>query len=641
MAGLIVRFALMAITFVSASSQAAESLLERAPDLDSLHKLLAPVRPDDLEDRAELATEQATKITAIETRLRSKAKYPTRLNDLLEVADLRLLRALTRLEQAHARYAKAYDAYFIGTVANAPTLDLDNYKDDLLHAVNHLRDWQAHAPSQSIRRAEVNFLIATTLARTGNDHCEVYFKRILGQSNRSEWVVKARIARADYLVSKQRFDEANGLYLAAFSEASSTLKTYINYRLAWMPVQKYWDKGDKARQAAALATSKALITTFAAVADEDDAQSQLDLRMTIAQDLVWIWAVSGQEQQALAFLDKHDLPELQRVYLERLALEQISRHQVDLAKKTFTRILADDPEIPEAPDYHLHLARAYYLAGNTTAVQAEIDTLKRMTHDDDHPWYDEFEDDKPRIERIKQILALLPLSGGMTLARAAEGEKNSARKAKLLDSAITELSTFVRNNSKDPQVPVVRLALVSALVQNNRLREALSELDELYKLSGPNDPQREAIVTERLRLLIKLDETQKYATLPAPGEVVKPIPLPELKQRFAAYTEDYLAVIPNAEGAVALRFQIAQDLFLYGHYSEALLRFESLVNDYPASEQAKTGIEVLLSMNLKLGRWDELIRLSTAFLNNRAVKGKSLREYVKENLDYARTKKSS
>ena len=85
-----------------------------------------------------------------------------------------------------------------------------------------------------------------------------------------------------------------------------------------------------------------------------------------------------------------------------------------------------------------------------------------------------------------------------------------------------------------------------------------------------------------------------------------------------------------------LRFQIAQDLFSYGHYEKALPLFEQLAAEFPRTDQGKAGIEIVLSMNLKRKNYEELIRLSTSFLNNREVRGKVLRDYIKQNLDWAK-----
>lgn len=620
---------------------AAESLIERAPDLDTLHDLLSPAPPEDAEDRDELEVERDMVIAALEAALERNAAPLARSRDLYELAMQRRARSAYLLDQAKARYAEAYDRYFVFDLASAPTLRLDAVKEELLKSLSHLRDLLANAPTHA-RRDELNFLIATTLARVGNDHCEAYFKQAIERSKSSEWALKSRLGRADYLVGKGRFDEAVKLYEEARKTAPRRLKAYATYRLGWAILQKAWDATGKARQEAQQKAAVAFKLTVALLEDDDeDEDSRLELRTEAARDLVWLWARSGVTKEPLAFLEKHDLEDLTPFYLEQLAREQIERRQLDEAAATYRALLAEEPEHPRAPDFSLRLARAHYLEGNVQAVKAQLAALRSMSSNPEDPWFEEYEDDTPRIERVRRMAALLPLSGGFTLARAAEGEKNPAKKKKLLEGAVSELSAYTRANANDPQLPVVRMALASAYLQLERHKDALAELDALYLLGDKAKAHREAVVTERLSLVIKLDAAQKYPPLPAPGEVARPIPLPELKQRFARYAEDYLKVMPASEQALPLRFQIAQDLFLYGHYDESMRRFEALVTEFPGSEQSKVAIEVLLSMNLKRARWDELVRLSTTFLNNRAVKGKALREYVKENLDYAKSRQTS
>jgi TolA-binding protein len=620
---------------------AAESLIERAPDLDTLHDLLSPAPPEDAEDRDELEVERDMVIAALEAALERNAAPLARSRDLYELAMQRRARSAYLRDQAKARYAEAYDRYFVFDLASAPTLRLDLVKEELLKSLSHLRDLLANAPTHA-RRDELNFLIATTLARVGNDHCEAYFKQAIERAKSSEWALKSRLGRADYLVGKGRFDEAVKLYEEARKTAPKRLKAYATYRLGWTILQKAWDATGKARQEAQQKAAVAFKLTVALLEDDDeDEDSRFELRTEAARDLVWLWARSGVAKEPLAFLEKHDLEDLTPFYLEQLAREQIERRQLDEAAATYRTLLAEEPEHPRAPDFSLRLARAHYLEGNVQSVKAQLAALRSMSSNPEDPWFDEHEDDTPRIERVKRMAALLPLSGGFTLARAAEGEKNPARKKQLLEGAVSELSAYAKANANDPRLPVVRMALASAYLQLERHKDALAELDALYLLGDKAKAHREAIVTERLSLVIKLDAAQKYPPLPAPGEVARPIPLPELKQRFARYAEDYLKVMPASEQALPLRFQIAQELFLYGHYDESMRRFEALVTEYPGSEQAKVAIEVLLSMNLKRARWDELVRLSTAFLNNRAVKGKALREYVKENLDYAKSRQTS
>ena len=130
-------------------------------------------------------------------------------------------------------------------------------------------------------------------------------------------------------------------------------------------------------------------------------------------------------------------------------------------------------------------------------------------------------------------------------------------------------------------------------------------------------------------------DEEKVALDKVPKAVVDAV-----KARFATAATDFLRIVPKSDIEPNLRYQIADDLFAYGHYDEALPLFESLVGEFPRSDQAKGAVQTLLSYHLKHDHWDEMVRLGTAWLNNRSVKGKNLRDYIKENMDYARGRQS-
>lgn len=616
--------------------EAATSLIDLAPDIDTLADLLTPAPEKDPEDRAEEEHERENLIGELEAALKNGKPKVTRNGDLYELGTQRLARAAYLRDKAREAYEREWDRWFIGDALVEPTLTTEHAREELLKGLSHLREMHANAPTH-FRRDELKFLIATTLARVGNDHCEAYFKEATQRATSKEWAMKATLARADFLVSKGRLDDAAKIYEEARKTAPSRLKAYATYRLGWTVLAKHWEKtgnerGDALKKAEA--AFKLVVVTLED--DDDDRDMRFVLREEAAKDLAWLWALGGNEKNPVAFLENNDLDDVVPYYTERMAEELLNKGQILKAQQIYAMILEDDPEHPRAPDFRLRLGRAHVVAGNPAGMQKELAALKSMLGNEEDEWFEEYEDDAQRLERVKRMIAFLPLSAGFTLARASELEKDPAKKKKLLEGVVRELSTHISANPKDPDLHVIRLQLTQALMALNQPLAALAELDEMLKIGDKIKDQREAIITERMNLVMKLDAAFQYPPVPTLGEVKQPIPLPDLKRRFAQYAADWLALNPKHEQELPLRYQMAQDLFVYGHYDEAMRRFEGLIEEFPASEQAKVAIEVLLSMNLKRQRWDELVRLSTTFLNNRQVKGKALRDYVRENLDYGK-----
>ncbi len=603
-----------------------EPVAATTPDQDTLHEFLAPVLPEDPEERAEVRQQRDTMITQLETLYDSSKSEIVRAGALYDLSRLHQERAFDLKDQAEAAHRIEADRYLIGELAVEPSLKLDAYREELLRRVNVLRDMTSNFPRDP-RIAEVTWQLASTMARVGNDHCEYYFKQAALMSKTPEWANKVKLSRADYLMSKNQFDDAIKLYTEvreAVKDAADPIKAYATYRLGW----GYLAKNDKKKGEAALKLAFLGLTK--------DEPVRFRLRQEAALKLADLWAEAGNEKEATEFAATHDLPHFMDTYQARLA-------EVWERQGKFDKVIAYDrdqivkrPLDADVPNLHLQIAHAYVATGNVNGMNEEIASLNKLVSDETNPWYEEHHEDEAATARIKKMVNLLPLASGFKLFKQAQAEKDVKKQKTLMTAAVKTLQDQQKTVTDPAQSLAVRMSLVQGLIVLERFTETLDQLDALVKLGPKAEPHLTDAAFERLKIIVKLDGDQKYPPVPEPGEAKSPIPLPALKQRFAAAAEDYLKLVPEADNKVNLRFQIAQDLFSYGHYSEALPLFEQIATEFPRTDQGKAGIEIVLSMNLKKKNYEELIRLSTAFLNNRNVRGKVLREFIKQNLDWAK-----
>jgi tetratricopeptide (TPR) repeat protein len=634
---------LVALFFVAASAvatplrEAAPSLDAAAPDQETLHDLLTPANDDDAEELAEQDAARVARIAELEAEYAAGGSAIKRAGNLYETAKLHQERAQYLRDQAVRAYLVERDRWWIGELLAEPTLKLDAANEALLKAVNVLRDMAANFRDDP-RIAEVNWRIGSAMARLGNDHCELYFKQAKQLARTPEWSHKTDLSRADWLASKGKIDDALAIY-SQVREASpgELLKAYATYRLGWAHLAKGFKADAKGRGEAFKKAEAAFKLAMLGV--KEDEETRFQLRAETARDLAWLWATTGNEAEALAFFEKQGLKELPAIFRERQADEWLRQGKIAKALAYYTARMAADPEAENIPDLHLKLAHAYIAAGDVAGVKRQTEELAKLTSDPENPWLDEHDDDEALLARAKKMQTLLPVTAGFKIFAAAAGEKDEKRKKEMLLATVKQLEEQIRQNPSGEQTLAVRVTLAQALMGLDRDLDALAQLDAIVKMGARAEAQLAGAAFERLNVLVRLDGKQQYPAVPAPGEVKRPLPLPELKQRFAAAAAEYMQIVPKAEIELNLRYQIAQDLFTYGHYDEALARFEALATDFPRSEQAKVSIETILSMNLKRQNWDELIRLSTAFLNNRNVRGKELRDYIKQNLDWAKAQK--
>ncbi len=600
--------------------------LATTPDQDALHELVAPLPQGDDEDRAVARAARLARINELETLYDTSTNDIVRSNTLFELAQLHHERAFDLKDQAAAAHATELDRFLIGEIAAPPTIRLDAYRSALLQRVNVLRDLAGNYPKDP-RLAEVNWQLASTLARLGNDHCEQYFKQAAHLAKTPAWANRVKLSRADWLASNKKWDDAIKIYTevrAAITDKTDTVRAYATYRLGWAQLEK----GDKTKAAAAFR-----LAILGVTADEPH---RFALRREAERSLAALWAATGSESEAKAFAEAQGLTTFMRDYHEHVVAEWQKQDKVDQLIAHDRDAIAKDPTAARLADYRLRIAQAHVAKGNVAGLQEEIAALTKMATDTSDPWYDEHGDDEAKVTRVKKIVTLLPLAASLKIFQQALAEKDVKKQKPLMTTAIKALDEQKKTVTDPQQSLAVRMSIIQGLIVLEKFPEALDELDALVKLGPKAEPHLIDAAFERLKILVKLDGEQVYAAVPEPGEVKNPIPLPALKQRFAVAAEEYLKLVPDAENKVNLKYQIAQDLFTYGHYDQALPLLEAVAVEFPRTEQGKAGIEICLSMNLKKKNYQEIIRLATSLLNNRQVKGKVLRDYIKENLDWAK-----
>ena len=146
----------------------------------------------------------------------------------------------------------------------------------------------------------------------------------------------------------------------------------------------------------------ALKLAFLGLKEDDD--TRFKLKSAAAHDLLWLWAVQGNEKEALAFIDKQELSDGVAEFKDRQAQEWLRQGAVDKAVAYYEGLMAANPEDVRIPDYHLRLAHAYLAKANIPAMQAQTQALVKLTSDPQNPWYEEHKDEQELIVRAKKMV---------------------------------------------------------------------------------------------------------------------------------------------------------------------------------------------------------------------------------------------
>ncbi|MCX6128922.1 MAG: hypothetical protein NTX25_07645, partial [Proteobacteria bacterium] len=126
----------------------------------------------------------------------------------------------------------------------------------------------------------------------------------------------------------------------------------------------------------------------------------------------------------------------------------------------------------------------------------------------------------------------------------------------------------------------------------------------------------------------KIDEATTYQKLPSLGQVSKEIPLPRVKQKLITMIDNYAALLPLEKEGHPMRFTAAMTWFEYGHYTEALNRFEKIGTEIPETPQGKSSLKMVLTYYADRKDWENLVRFSKKYYENPKIIATSLKEDI-------------
>ncbi len=121
-------------------------------------------------------------------------------------------------------------------------------------------------------------------------------------------------------------------------------------------------------------------------------------------------------------------------------------------------------------------------------------------------------------------------------------------------------------------------------------------------------PQTQYLVDAANDNILALEEFIKDLRLKKPKPADKPIPLPKEKQRLIEACDRYIALVPadKAEKLVSVKANAAKLLYDYSHNEEALKRFDEIVHQHPASQEAEVAANLVIDIYHQRKDWEKL-----------------------------------
>jgi tetratricopeptide (TPR) repeat protein len=591
-----------------------------APVREELERFLVEKTPESA-DYLALRKQDEERINRIKAilQLLEQSEKPQKFGLYLELAKLYRERHDFLRKVEINRYLVALDKQG----DKAPPLSLKSSQAELLKSAdvlrNFMRDFSSHPNS-----AEGSFQLARTLGRLANENADYYYKMALKKKPSEAMMAEMYAAQGDLLFDSKAYIKAIDLYKQAMKYKKESVYPYVVYKLGWahylMSINEKGKKADGANLSKALAALQLTVK----LTDKQKEKGGYDLRSEALYDLAMLWAESDvtDVRAAQAYLTKSARPDLYAAYLERRARYMVSLKKYEAATDLYRQLIAGGKPGAQLIDYYGQILELHYLQNNSAAI---IDGVKKMLAMRTAPgeWQKLLAEDKKQLDRLESIAKQATMAGAEKFHAEAEKQKSDD----LLKIAQQFYQLYIESFPQDERLVDMRYNHALIMFHFGQFEKAAAEFTWVMQKSDKKPKLLADAAYNRVFALYELDKNVQYPN-PSEGDkkLQKPVAIPPLKAKFIEAVDSYLplADAEKRREMVGINFNNASFFMAYGHYEEAVKRFESIFMSYPKTQQGKASVGIVINFFVETKNFEEVVSRCAKFIESGKLRGTGL-----------------
>ncbi len=523
-------------------------------------------------------------------------------------------------------YEKVFDACFNDERCDTQTINQDDYTSES-------RDWQSKSIKlyrqilanypQYQRADEATFYLASALLDTEQADAAVKeFTRLVRTYPESKWVPDAYVLIGEYYFEKNNAYKALVAYQKAATYRDSSKYSFALYKLAWC----YYNVGEYGK---GIDTMKTVVAHAMSSAQGDPSKkSKIQLQDEALKDLVRFFADAGEMDEAYAYFNKLGKKELIRSMLKRLATTYFEQGKFEQCVQTYRRLIAEDPQSKDAPDYQNEIIGAYMKMGKKQETVAEIDRMLK-TYGKNSAWARANASNQDALKAasiyIEKNLRKVAINYHDQAKKLGTG--SAARESYAL--AYKAYSVYL-NEFPDSQYSYdVRYAFGELLYKIKKYDEAYSQYMKVVSLD-PKGKHSEFCAESAIFAADEMLKREKKAGGGSanPGKATESIPLTDWETKSLAALDQYAELFENSSKTKNIIYKSAYLLYNKNHFKKASDRFRKVIGMDPASKEAEQAANLILDSFALVEDWSNLKDVSKAFYDQDGLGTASFKKEV-------------
>lgn len=454
--------------------------------------------------------------------------------------------------------------------------------------------------------------------------CLTQFNTVVTKFPKSELVPESYLMMGEYHFDKHKMVEAKQAYSMILKYKENTIYPFAVYKLGWTyynyPSANAEDIDRNKRNSVA-----AFKEVVALASKRMGEQRMVQLKEEAVKDLVIVWADIEDVQDAFNYFRQIDSMDHFYQLLEKLGGIYTDQGKHKQAIQVYSRLLKEAPLRPGSPEVHKDLVALYDTENRLKTVVIELRHMQKA-YLKGGAWYEKNKADPELLKKAEDTTELALRRYATTYHN--DGMKNDDKRKMVAASAL--YMSYLEVFNKHPEAYELRFYYADLLLELKRYAQSAVQFMAVVKLDETKGKHREdgafnAVLAQQAEVT-----RLKFPPLPKLGMVPTPLPLPAPKERLVTYLDYYVKNFPNREKSNAMRLTAAETLFNYGHYTNALARYNYIVASSPSTAQAKAAVKVVLAYHFDKRRWEDVIASARAFLVFDEIAKDSVGEYVQE-----------
>jgi cellulose synthase operon protein C len=469
------------------------------------------------------------------------------------------------------------------------------------------------------------FSLARTLGRLNDDNAVEYYKQLITNHPKSELIPDAWLALGEFHFDKFNIKEATAAYQKAMEFKDHPAHSYSVYKLGWCfynsqgPGEKV--PGENLRKS---------IAAFKLVVKLSDKETvtRFKLRDEAIRDLVMAFAEAEDTEGAWAYFKENGLEPKFFAMLERLGGIYANNGKSAKAVEIYNRLVREAPTRKGNPQIHKKLVEIYDELARFPDATATIKIMQSL-YAKESGWTSANRDNLAVLKGARDMTERTAYRFGTLYHSRGQKIKNPELEAEAAKIYTIYLQSFAELEAAYQ----VRYYLADIQMAQKNYIQASSNFIMVARQKPKDGAHLKDAAFNAVEAVSILNSSSKFAPVPPPGQAPSQLEIPKVKGLYASTLDFYVDLLPKEPAAMAMRYTAAQIYFDYGHYPEAIKRFDAIATKFSGTKQGQASARTIIAYYSEKSDWDNVVAYGKKFIANKEiVQDENVKKFIDDSL---------